>query len=267
MEKINIIFDLSQAVWKGTVLNDNSDPKMIIFFFLRHLDYIIEDIVRKTRPASYLVCLIDDYPPYKRKKVFHDYKKKRKKNEKIITNKQIIRDYLKSENINIICSEGYEADDVVCGVIKRNEGINIIVAEDGDLFQLLSSRTCMYKKKNIFTIFDLRDMGFTPLSFLLQKVFGGCTSDKVPGIRGITDPTLLKKSTHLHKIIKPTKSIKTKMIEFYEKGEYQRNMKLIKLPYDWKFGIDTCAIDLDNSSMLERLIENRFTFISQITKV
>jgi len=142
-----------------------------------------------------------------RKKMYSKYKARYKKEqtaEEILIDSATFRQFLKLRTLylplcgfrNIFYSHGYEADDIIASIIKRekNEAF-LIVSKDNDLLQLLSSTVKMYfvdKKEEYGEKEFVRDRGIVPEQWIDVKSIAGCTSDTVPGIKGVGEETAIK---------------------------------------------------------------------------
>jgi DNA polymerase-1 len=100
--------------------------------------------------------------------------------------------------VTVIKQPNVEADDVIAFLAdtldKRGEK-SIIASTDKDFLQLVNENISVWNpvKKKMYTPERvLEDYGFHPNNFLLYRVITGDSSDKIPGIRGIKEKTLLK---------------------------------------------------------------------------
>lgn len=184
-----------------------------------------------------------------RKKYFADYKSKRKARRQEMSQEEkelLYAMYRQNEFLqrllptlgfsNNLMQNGLEGDDIIAMVCRNYPDQKIvIVANDGDLFQLLSYNVSIltpkgeylgkeYKQKN----FE-EDFGIKPDQWHVVKALAGCTSDEVPGIRSIGEKTACKfllgglkeKSMAYQKIVSDEGE---KIKEF--------NIPLVKLPHE-----------------------------------
>ncbi len=98
---------------------------------------------------------------------------------------------------NVFAEEGYEADDLIASIVcdLREGDQAIIVGADHDLFQLLGPRTIIWNPTKSVAITESsfsKDYGVTPTQWVDVKAIAGCSSDDVPGIRGIGEKTACK---------------------------------------------------------------------------
>lgn len=93
-----------------------------------------------------------------------------------------------------------EADDVIAylttQVLKRDDIQNIIVSTDRDYLQLVDESTIVFrpvKKGGQYgETIGLNDVGVYPPNYLLVKSIIGDNSDKIAGIKGVGEKTVLK---------------------------------------------------------------------------
>lgn len=178
----------------------------------------------------------------KRKEIFPEYKKSRHKD---LTEEE--RNELKSAykqfkilrkrvlptigfNNNFVV-EGYEGDDLIADIIQNDiYGRDFLIyASDHDLYQLLSYNVSIIKKKVLYTVRDFVDeFGISPKKWWRVKALAGCTSDEVPGIKGIGEKTACK---YLKNELKEKSITYQKIVDEKEKVE-ARNKPLVKLPFE-----------------------------------
>lgn len=122
---------------------------------------------------------------------------------------------------------GLEADDLFalyCEQRRETEDI-IIASKDEDLYQLLHENVVMFDPK-LKKIKDkkwfISEYRIQPEKWALVKAIGGCSSDKIPGIKGVGEKTALE---YLRKELKNDKKIKENQstIDFF--------LPLVLLPF------------------------------------
>ena len=142
--------------------------------------------------------------PTKRHEMYEGYKANRKgmPNE-LAAQMPILKDVLKSMNINIVEKEGYEADDILGTLAKWGETKNLdvtILTGDRDSFQLISKnikiripRTKMGKTETEdYTVEKINEeYGLKPIDLIEVKGLMGDASDNIPGVPGIGQKTAL----------------------------------------------------------------------------
>lgn len=143
----------------------------------------------------------------KRKEFYPRYKAKRTENHRLPEmdwdRKQLRReiDRLRTEVLpavgfrNVFLAEGYEADDIIASICwEPIHSKAVIVSNDSDLYQLLSSKVSMYKGGNVVETSQTfkERVGICPGQWASVKAVAGCVSDGIPGIEGIAEKNAVK---------------------------------------------------------------------------
>ncbi len=152
---------------------------------------------------------------------------------------------------NIFCQKGYEADDLIasfCLSISEKNDI-VIITSDQDLYQCLATNIFIYdpNKRKRMTLQGLsKQHGLRPHEWLMMKAMAGCSTDNVPGVKGIGEKTAIK---HLRGELSNT-SKAFKRINSDEGWKiYRRNLKLVSLPFQGAFqGTKKLRLKKDNLS-------------------
>ncbi len=236
-------FSLSQG------LTYRGNRTEIIYGFLKN----IISLSKKFETNKFVFCW--DSKHSKRKNIFPEYKSKRhsdkteeEKELDIIAYTQFdqLKNYVLLELgfSNIFHFAGYESDDLIASIVIDNPNSNnIIVSSDEDLFQLLdycsiynfSKKTVM--NKNLF----MRTYGIEPKQWAEVKCIAGCSSDNVPGVKGVGEKTAIKYiQGTLKSSSKVFNSIKTRSLD-----EETLTRKLVTLPFP---GTKRVKIENDNLS-------------------
>ncbi|QHX36099.1 DNA polymerase I [Spiroplasma sp. TIUS-1] len=112
----------------------------------------------------------------------------------------IVREFLKSSNIDHFEMSNYEADDLIGSLAtKYCKDFKIeIFSNDKDMYQLVNENTCVIKQKNKETIivdekYLMEEMKLTPSQIIHYKGLCGDGSDNIKGVEGVGD----KKATEL----------------------------------------------------------------------
>lgn len=130
---------------------------------------------------------------------------------------------------NNFLSTGYEADDVIASICLLYSGEKVIVSSDTDLYQLLDKDTMMFKSqsKQTYTarMFE-KDYDIEPKMWALVKGIAGCSTDEVPGMKGVGEKTAIK---FLNR-----QKVQKRFNEMFKNGEelVRRNLRLVALPFD-----------------------------------
>ena len=170
-----------------------------VYGFLAILFKIEEDL-----KPDYIAVAFDLKAPTARHKMYEGYKANRHAMPNELAQQMpIIKEILTDMNITIIEKEGYEADDVLGTLSKREEkeGIEVtILSGDRDTFQLTSDHITVRiprtkSGKTEVEDFDrnkvLEVYGLEPEKLIEVKGLQGDTSDNIPGIPGVGEKTAL----------------------------------------------------------------------------
>lgn len=186
-------------------LSYENKPTNVIYGFLRTVMALQELFQTK--------CIVFcwDSKSSKRKELFSGYKKKRSQRYKEWTPKEFRQEkafrvqmkklrkmYLKQIGYrNVFCQQGYEADDLMASVAynlpKDDEAV--IITSDQDLLQCVRYNVSFYdpRKNKVITLQKFsKEHGIIPKQWVLMKCYAGCSTDEVPGIRGIGEKTAIK---------------------------------------------------------------------------
>ena len=172
-------------------------------------------LIEEQHPDT-ILCAFDSKIPTFRHKIFDRYKINRKKMPTELSSQfPLIKEVLDAFNIIYLERDGFEADDVLAGIvnsIKDEFNQIIIVTGDKDILQLVSSNIkVMAIKKGITdtVIFDRlkveEKFGVKPENMKDFLALMGDSSDNIPGVPGIGPKTarlLVKKYGCLEEIYK-----------------------------------------------------------------
>lgn len=180
--------------------------------FLKSVGYAIKMI----KPDRCVVIFDGPGGSLKRRKIFPDYKSKRKtkirlnrsyanEDEGILNDedrnlkKQLQRVilYLQVLPMNMISLDNVEADDTIayCSVEHFKDWDVCIMSSDKDFLQLINERVTVWsptKKKLYGQAEVINEYGIHPNNFALYRALDGDVSDNIPGIKGCGLKTLLK---------------------------------------------------------------------------
>jgi len=183
--------------------------------FLRSLGTLINQI----NPTSVYVVFDGEGSTVNRKNLLPEYKSNR--NITRITNwsifnsleeeheakiDQIVRliHYLKCIPVKTVALDKVEADDIIAHLSKKlsteyNSKV-FIVSSDKDFVQLINKNIVVYRpiEKDYYTEDTVKEkFGIPASNFILYKVLLGDSSDRVKGIKGLGEKTILKKFPEL----------------------------------------------------------------------
>lgn len=172
-------------------------------------------LIEEQHPDT-ILCAFDSKVPTFRHKIFDRYKINRKKMPTELSSQfPLIKEVLDAFNIIYLEKDGFEADDILAGIvnsIKNEFNQIIIVTGDKDILQLVSGNIkVMAIKKGITdtVIFDRlkveEKFGVKPENMKDLLALMGDNSDNIPGVPGIGPKTarlLVKKYGCLEEIYK-----------------------------------------------------------------
>lgn len=156
----------------------------------------------------------------------------------------------------------FEADDLLAHWTNRlykNRKV-IMVTTDADMFQCLDKCDIWFPtKKKLFTQKDmLEKYGTSPKEWPMAKAIGGCSTDGVPGIVGISDPKNPKSKVHKYLKGKLTKGVVYERIHSKEGQQIiNRNLPIVTVPY---------REDLMKRMILRRNLFTKRRFIKEFSR-
>jgi len=158
--------------------------------FLRKLRKVIKSNLK----SHIIVCW--DSRSEKRKKIFSDYKKGRKKNRlyyEMLDQSDLLDDVLFLLGIQTCHVDGLEADDIIGSFAFSFDGNVKIYSQDSDLFQLVNDKVTVISKNVKITKENFEAITDIPHDFfILFKAVVGDSGDNIPGIVGIGEKTFKK---------------------------------------------------------------------------
>ena len=187
----------------------NGEPYGGVVGFLRSLASFTD----LTKPQRVVVIFDGPGGSQRRRAIYSEYKEGRKPSrlnrhvdesiEDQTDNKRLqeiaLAHYLQDLPVHIIRLPNIEADDVIAYLSGYFEGRKVIVSNDMDFYQLLSTDVIMYKptKKSFYTGINCHeDHGIYPVNFGLARAVVGDRSDNIKGIKGVGLKTLIKLVPH-----------------------------------------------------------------------
>ena len=232
---LDVSFLAYRAVFTTGGLQHEGNATDVLFGLMRDL-IVWQEMFRTKRVAFCFDCgrnkRLDIYPEYKKNRMALTEEEKRIRKG---VHEQL--DRLREEELyqlgfrNVFWQDGYEADDVIASVVlNMPEGEEaMIVASDGDLYQLLSGTVQMYdpvRNKIRSLQWFHSTYGIIPSQWADVKAVCGCSSDNVKGVRSVGEKSAL---LFLRGLLK-TESIKFKRIT--ESTEtWKQNLRLVQLPF------------------------------------
>ncbi|HDY87728.1 MAG TPA: hypothetical protein ENH82_06360 [bacterium] len=191
----------------GGLSHDNA-PTGVIYGFLKSIP-MYQEMFDTPR-----IVFCWDSKTSKRNKLFPGYKANRPNRLEKMNDEEIIfetefryqmqmlrRKYLKIIGFqNVFCQKGYEADDLIASVcnnlsecVYRDEAI--IITSDQDLYQCLRPNISIYnpnKRKRMTAQGFQKKYGIKPARWAMVKCIAGCSTDNVPGVKGVGEITAIK---------------------------------------------------------------------------
>ena len=252
----------SRFALSAVEMTANGEDTAVIYAFLIKLKYILNAVWPQN-----VVFAIDSRTSL-RKEIFPEYKaRRREKTEKQLEFDQktypqfdiVINEVLPTIGYtNIFEQEGYEADDIIASICrdyyKKYE--IVIASNDNDLYQLLRPNIVIYNiaKNSYFTYLNYKKKYEIPVKYWKRvKVYGGCSSDGVPGIRipdstrNVGEKTAIKylkgEIPEHYKVYKAFKHPMNKPI-------IKRNKKLVILPFKGVNSFDIKLTRLDRDGLV-----------------
>jgi len=235
-------------------LSHKEEGTAVIYGFLNHL-FELQDFYKADR-----IVFAWDSITSKRIELFPEYKYKRRSkkteytDEEKLVNKDrarqfdLLRNYILPELgfSNVLYEDGLEGDDIIASVAQKYSKKHFvkIIARDKDLYQLINSNCTMFDIITHQTIdeevfFDR--YGVYPDMWADIKGIAGCTTDEVPGVRGIGEDRAIK---YLLGDMKPTSVLYKRIQE--SSDVIQLTRKLTVLPFEgtptYKLKKDKCKV-------------------------
>ena len=178
--------------------NARGVPTNAVFGFINTLQSVIE----RFRPDELFVAFDISKKVFRHER-FADYKGTRTgMPEDLLTQMPLIKEALGYMNIETFGMEGYEADDIIGTMSRRQTGLggeSIILSGDRDLFQLVDAHVtvCFPKSKGqemevVTPDFLAEQYGLTPEMVIEMKGLMGDKSDNIPGVNGVGEKTAKK---------------------------------------------------------------------------
>lgn len=247
--KTTLLIDSSTLCYKSLYalppLSLNDIPIFIVYGFARQLLSLAKEF-----ETNNLVFCWDSKENY-RKKIYPKYKAKRKENKSPEEVAKLNQGFIQFQYIrrtflpllgfkNIFIQTGFEADDLIAHLInKHSDKLFTIVSSDSDLFQCLSDNVSMWNFKKLMTKkwFE-KTYGIEPIKWIEAKKIGGCYSDSLPGIAGISDPAKSKAkiipAVQIAAGLKVSDTLSKKYNDPDNQAILERNRELIALPLSTK---------------------------------
>ena len=174
-------------------------PTNAVFGFLNILNKLLDE----EQPQA-LCVTFDRKAPTFRHLAYEGYKAQRKPMpEELASQMPILKEVLSALNIPMYELDGWEADDLIGTIARRDEGAGwdtVIVTGDKDSLQLVTDHTTVKLVSTRMGRTTTKDMtpesfqeayGFAPIHIIDLKALMGDASDNIPGVKGIGEKTAL----------------------------------------------------------------------------
>lgn len=199
---MTVILDAMLGLYKCCHIKDYVDmtnseglPTGPAYGFLKGLAPLLEQL-----NATKCVAVFDGGRSRRRMAVFDGYKANRKKDEdlaRLLTSQRaLLERLLPRTGVPVVEVPGKEGDDVVA-LLAREEDEAIIVSEDGDLLQCVSSTVSVFRPLKehtgvgLVTVDNFQEAVGVPLhQFILYKSVVGDSSDGIGGVPGVGPKTI-----------------------------------------------------------------------------
>jgi DNA polymerase I len=163
--------------------------------------------VLRERQPRHLALVFDAKGPTFRHGLYKEYKAHRPPMpEALVTQLPYIRKIIDALNLPSVVQEGYEADDLICTLVRRarQEGFAVeIISGDKDLLPLVADGVDMWDpmKEVRYDPAAIREKyGLEPGELVEVRALAGDASDNIPGVPGIGEKTALKLIARYHSL-------------------------------------------------------------------
>ena len=258
----NYVFRAFHAV-KHNLTNSKGEPTNAIFGYVQMLRSILKDL-----SPTHVAVAFDPKGGTFRNDMYAEYKAHRPPMpEELAAQWPTVFDLTDAFNLNRICIENYEADDVIATLARRAEakGWDVtIVSTDKDLMQLISDKVWMLdtmRKKDYGAEEVKEKWGVGPERIQDLLALAGDSSDNIPGVPGIGPKTavlLLDTYGDLEGVLTRASEIKqTKrrenLIEFVEDARLSYRLVALDDQVDVGLELDDLAVQQPDREKLAEL--------------
>lgn len=199
MNETIVLIDGMYLVFSSFYANQNmqtlkGEPTGAVFGFISR----VESLIQELQPHR-IVVAFDIHEKNFRHELFPGYKAKRlAPPEDLLQQLPAIKEYLRLREIPGWEISGYEADDIIAALSRRETSNNnavIIFSADKDLFQLVNQSVSVFhpKLKEKLGVPGIKEhFGVTPDRIVDFLSLTGDASDNIPGVPGVGEKTALK---------------------------------------------------------------------------
>jgi DNA polymerase-1 len=211
-----LLVDGNNLVYRNAVVMSNLTtkdgfPTGGIFGVLNGISHSLKEVSKICgEDISECITVFDGGRSKRRLEMYPEYKGTRKTDSErteeektfyhgLIDQANILVEKLPDVGIKTLKVMGWEADDLIYGLIKQSDEVRddvenkfIIMSTDEDFLQLISENVSVYSPiKGIYYTYDNFEelFGCKPENFISYKILKGDSSDNISGINGIGDKT------------------------------------------------------------------------------
>ena len=254
-------------------------PTNAVFGFLAMLLKFID-----SENPDALICAFDAGRPEFRMKALEQYKAQRPPmDDDLKVQFPIIEELLEAMNVPVVRVKGWEGDDVLGTVAKRNEALGyetLLVTGDKDAYQLASGQTRIVTTKKGITdvaVYGPAEVeeryGVRPDQFIDFLGLKGDSSDNIPGVPGIGDKTaakLLQTYGNLEGIYEHVDELKgkqkEKMVDNKDMAFLSRDVATIVCDLDFPLDLEGCSFPSFDSDVVTEAFK-KVQFNSHLNRV
>ncbi|RJR38725.1 MAG: DNA polymerase I [Deltaproteobacteria bacterium] len=199
--------------------------------------------VLRERQPRYLALAFDAKGPTFRHKEYAEYKAHRPPMpDDLAIQLPYIHQIIQGLNLPGLVKEGFEADDIICTLVRRarEQGFQVeIISGDKDLLPLVQEGVAMWdpmKDVRYDTQAIKEKFGLAPGELVDVRALAGDASDNIPGVPGIGEKTALKLIAKYHNLenlldhveeIKE-KGLKNRLREFADQARLSKKLTLLE---------------------------------------
>lgn len=241
----------------------------VIFGFLKQLLMICK---RFRNVDNHIFCW--DSITYKRREIYPEYKLKRTKSKDERTeeekefDKKTMNQFREIQRhvipkmgfVNNFIQHKFESDDIIASIILNDPDKEwLLITSDQDMYQLLWTNLKIYSlhtRKIMDEEKFIEKFSIKPQQWAMAKAIGGCDTDEVVGIKGVSDPAKSDKSLALAYIrgdLKKGGKVYNRIKSAEGQRIIKRNLPLVLLPFK-----GTKKFDIKRSSLWRKDFRDTF---------
>lgn len=264
-----------------TFKDKNGEPTNAIYGFTSMLISTLDTL----KPTHVIAAFDELEKPTFRDEKFAAYKANRKEMEEELKSQlPKIEEIIESFGIPLVVLPGFEADDVIGGLVKQASKVGVevvIVSNDRDIQQLLGPKVKVFFPDNskeggkFFGEAEFKEKyGFEPIYVIDYKALRGDVSDNIPGVFGIGEKTaseLVKKYKTIENLYENIgdireESLKLKLVGGYENAVLSKKLATIDSSIPVELDLSSCKLKLvDRLKVVEIL--KKYNFKSLIRRM